>query len=108
MFAVIETGGKQYKVCEGDTLRVEKVEGEPGTEVAIDRVLMVQEGDQVWVGRPRLAGSLVQARILTQDRGPKIRIFKKKRRKGYRRRKGHRQLYTELQIIAIEAPAQAA
>ncbi|NIP79293.1 MAG: 50S ribosomal protein L21 [Gemmatimonadetes bacterium] len=101
MFAVIETGGKQYKVREGDTIRVEKLDGEPGSDVTIDRVLMVGDGDSVKVGQPTVDGGSVQATIQDQGRGPKIRIFKKKRRKGYAKRQGHRQSYTELRITGI-------
>jgi len=103
MFAVIETGGKQYKVKQGDTIRVEKLDGELGNDVTIDRVLMVADGDNVQVGKPVVEGGAVKATIKDQGRGEKIRIFKKKRRKGYTKRQGHRQSYTELEITGIEA-----
>lgn len=103
MFAVIETGGKQYKVREGDTLRVEKLDGEPGSAVTIDRVLMVGEGGDVKVGKPTVDGGSVEATIRDQGKGPKVRIFKKKRRKGYTKRQGHRQPYTEIEITGIQA-----
>jgi len=102
MFAVIETGGKQYKVKQGDTIRVEKLDGEPGNDVTIDRVLMVADGSDVKVGRPVVDGGSVKATIKEHGRGEKIRIFKKKRRKGYTKRQGHRQSYTELEITGIQ------
>ena len=103
MFAVIETGGKQYKVREGDTLRVEKLDGEPGSDVTIDRVLMVGEGSDVQVGKPTVDGGSVKATITDQGKGPKVRIFKKKRRKGYTKQQGHRQPFTEIEITGIQA-----
>ena len=102
MFAVIETGGKQYKVREGDTIRVEKLDGEPGGDIMIDRVLMVADGEDVRVGKPTVEGGKVQATIRDHGRGDKIRIFKKKRRKGYRKRMGHRQSYTDIEITGIQ------
>jgi len=103
MFAVIETGGKQYKVREGDTLRVEKLEGEPGSNVTLDRVLMIGDGEDVKVGRPTVDKGAVKATIREHGRGPKLRILKKKRRKGYTRRQGHRQPYTEIEITGIQS-----
>ncbi|MFA9461824.1 50S ribosomal protein L21 [Thiohalorhabdus methylotrophus] len=103
MFAVIETGGKQYKVKQGDTIRVEKLDGEPGNDVTIDRVLMVADGSDVKVGQPVVDGGSVKATIKEHGRGEKIRIFKKKRRKGYTKRQGHRQDYTELEITGIQS-----
>ena len=103
MFAVIETGGKQYKVREGDTIRVEKLDAEPGSDITIDRVLMVGDGESVKIGRPTVEGGSVKATIQDQAKGPKIRIFKKKRRKGYSKRQGHRQPFTELRITGISA-----
>jgi len=103
MYAVIETGGKQYTVRKGDTLRVEKLDGEAGENLAIDRVLMVNDGSDVKVGDPVVSGSKVTATIRSHGRGEKLRIFKKKRRKGYRKRQGHRQSYTELEITGIES-----
>jgi large subunit ribosomal protein L21 len=103
MYAVIETGGKQYTVRKGDTLRVEKLDGEAGENLAIDRVLMVNDGSDVKVGDPVVSGSKVTATIRGHGRGEKLRIFKKKRRKGYRKRQGHRQSYTELEITGIES-----
>jgi large subunit ribosomal protein L21 len=102
MYAVIKTGGKQYRVEEGDTLRVEKLPGEPGTSIELTDVLMVG-GDTVAVGTPGVAGAKVTAEIVAQDRAKKIIVFKMKRRKGYRRKRGHRQPYTELKITGIQA-----
>jgi large subunit ribosomal protein L21 len=108
MYAVIETGGKQYRVEEGDIIDVELLSGEtgdapqPGAEVAFDRVLMVG-GDDVKVGSPVLSGASVRGSLLDHVRGPKIRVFKKKRRKGYRRTNGHRQDLRRVRIVAIEA-----
>ncbi len=101
MFAVVETGGKQYKVAVGDKLKVEKLSVEAGDSVSLDRVLLISDGDQVSVGSPVLEGHSVAATVLAQGRHDKIRVFKMKRRKGYRRTQGHRQQYTELEITGI-------
>jgi large subunit ribosomal protein L21 len=101
MYAVIQTGGKQYRVSPGDRLRVEKLPGDRGAAVTLDKVLMVS-GDSVRVGKPLLAGATVSAEILAQDRDRKIIVFKMKRRKNYRRKHGHRQYYTELLIKSIQ------
>ena len=102
MYAVIKTGGKQYRVAEGDKSRVEKLPGDVGSEVTFDEVLMVG-GDKVSVGAPLVSGASVKAKIVAQDRAKKIIVFKYKRRKGYRRKYGHRQPYTELQITGVSA-----
>ena len=102
MYAVIKTGGKQYRVAEGQNLRVEKVAGEPGDKVTFDQVLMLG-GDEPKVGKPTVAGAKVEAKIVAQDRAKKIIVFKFRRRKNYRRKQGHRQPYTELQITNISA-----
>ncbi len=102
MYAVIQTGGKQYRVAEGDTIRVEKVPGDVGAEVEFGEVLMVG-GDQVVVGTPRVTSAKVTAKIVAQDKAKKIVVFKMKRRKGYRRKQGHRQPYTELTITNVTA-----
>jgi large subunit ribosomal protein L21 len=102
MYAVIKTGGKQYRVAEGQNLRIEKVTGEPGDQVTFDQVLMLG-GDEPKVGRPIVDGAKVEAKILAQDRAKKIIVFKFRRRKNYRRKQGHRQPYTELQITSISA-----
>ncbi len=105
MFAVIRTGGKQYKVAAGDEIRVERLEGEPGAEVRLDEVLMIGEGETARVGTPTVEGASVAAEIVDQMRDKKVMIFKKRRRKNYRRRKGHRQHLTVLRIKDIEAAA---
>jgi large subunit ribosomal protein L21 len=99
MFAVIKTGGKQYRVASGDVIKVEKLEGEAGATITLDQVLMA--GDTI--GTPLVAGATVSAEVIAQDRGPKIIIFKKKRRQNYRRKNGHRQDLTVLRITEISA-----
>ncbi|MEJ2761366.1 MAG: 50S ribosomal protein L21 [Gammaproteobacteria bacterium] len=103
MYAVIKSGGKQYRVQEGDTIKVEKIEAGEGDKVTLDEVLLVADGDSVKVGTPRVKGATVSATVKSQGRGPKIRIIKLKRRKHYRRQAGHRQAYTELAITGIKA-----
>ena len=101
MYAVIKTGGKQYRVQPGDVLVVEKLAGEPGEKVAFDQVLMVGEGEAVTVGAPLVAGAAVTATLIETRKGEKIKIFKKIRRQGYRRTRGHRQLESVLRVTAI-------
>ena len=103
MYAVIKTGGKQYKVQEGDTIRVEKLDGSEGDNIKLDDVLMLTDGDKVTVGTPLVEGASVSATVKAQGRGKKIRIIKFKRRKNYRKQAGHRQAYTELAITGISA-----
>lgn len=103
MYAVIETGGKQYKVAVGDSLRVEKLENDEGSEVTLERVLMVGDGDNIQVGRPLLDGARVTAVVAAQGRAKKVHIFKMRRRKHYRKSQGHRQYFTELKITGISA-----
>ena len=103
MYAVIKSGGKQYRVTEGDTIKVEKIEASEGDKITLDDVLMVADGDNVKVGTPRVEGATVSATVKSHGRGPKIRIIKMKRRKHYRRQAGHRQAYTELAITGIKA-----
>lgn len=102
MFAVIQTGGKQYRVAQGDNLRVEKLPGDVGGAVTFDKVLLVG-GDTTKVGTPLVAGAKVSATIVAQDRDKKIIVFKFRRRKNYRRKNGHRQPFTELKITEITA-----
>lgn len=102
MFAVVETGGKQYKVAVGDRLKVERLSAAEGESVTLSRVLMVADDADVAVGAPALEGRGVSARVLGHGRGDKIRVFKMKRRKGYRRTQGHRQHYTEIEITSID------
>ncbi len=101
MFAIIQTGGKQYRVSPGDILRIERLPGERGDEVSLKQVLLVADEENIQVGRPWLEGAEVKAEILRQGKAKKIIVFKKKRRKNYRRKKGHRQLYTALQVKEI-------
>ncbi len=103
MYAVIKTGGKQYKVSEGATLKVEKIDADEGATVEIDQVLMVVDGDNVNVGLPLVAGGKVTATVKSHGRGKKIEIIKFRRRKHHRKQMGHRQSYTELQITGIQA-----
>jgi large subunit ribosomal protein L21 len=103
MYAVVEQGGKQYRVAEGDTLRIEKTAGTPGDEIVLDKVLLLQDQEQIRVGRPFLEDVRVRAEILGQQRAKKIIVFKFKRRKKYRKKNGHRQHYTGIRIKAIES-----
>jgi large subunit ribosomal protein L21 len=102
MYAVIRTGGKQYRVSEGDRLRVEKLPAEVGSTVEFDEVLMIG-GEKVAVGTPLVGGARVTAEVVAQDKAKKIIVFKMKRRKNFRRKRGHRQPYTELTITAVSA-----
>jgi large subunit ribosomal protein L21 len=102
MYAVIETGGKQYRVSEGDLIRVEKLPVEVGSDIAFEQVLLVGSGEDVRVGTPVVDGASVTGRVVEQDRGKKIIVFKMKRRKGYRRKQGHRQDYTGIRIEKID------
>lgn len=112
MYAVIKTGGKQYRVAAGDKLKVEKLVGEVGSDITLDQVLMLADGDNVTIGAPLVAGASVQAKVVAHGRGDKVMIFKMRRRKHYRKTQGHRQDYTEIEIGAIAAsaakPAKAA
>lgn len=104
MFAIIKTGGKQYRVKQGETLRVEKLPVEAGATVEFGEVLLVAgEGAELKIGAPTVAGAKVVAKVVAQERGPKITIFKFRRRKNYRRKSGHRQAYTAVRIEAIQA-----
>ena len=103
MYAVIKTGGKQYRVSAGDKLKIEKLDAEIGSEITFDQVLMVGEGADIKVGAPVLAGATVKATVLNQGRGEKVHIFKMRRRKHYRKSQGHRQSFTEVQIGGISA-----
>ena len=101
MYAVIQTGGKQYRVKSGEQVKVELLSAEVGAAVSFDNVLMLGEGDGVKVGAPFVSGAKVKATVVAQGRGEKVRIFKMRRRKHYQKHQGHRQQYTELQIGAI-------
>jgi len=103
MYAIVETGGKQYKIQQGEVLRVEKLIGNVGDPVTFEKVLMVGADEDVRVGTPVVEGARVTGQIVTQDKGRKIIVFKFKKRKRYRLKKGHRQLFTAVRIDAIEA-----
>ncbi len=103
MYAVIATGGKQYRVEQGETLQVEKLEAEPGKTLEFAEVLLVSDGANVKIGTPHVAGARVTAEVLGDVKGPKLLIYKFRRRKGYRRKTGHRQPYTQLKITSITA-----
>lgn len=103
MFAIIRTGAKQYKVKKDDTIKVEKLDGDEGSNIDLNEVLFVSDGKTVKCGNPVVKGAKVEAKIIKQTRAPKITVFKKKRRKGYARTKGHRQNLTVLQIQDIKA-----
>ena len=101
MYAVVKTGGKQYRVAPGEKLKVERIVADVGAEVTLDQVLMVAEGESVRVGQPIVAGAAVKATVVAQGRGDKVKIFKMRRRKHYQKHQGHRQSYTELRIDSI-------
>jgi large subunit ribosomal protein L21 len=103
MYAVIKTGGKQYRVSPGEKFRVETLPADVGAEVVIDQVLMVSDGTQVSVGTPLVGGATVSTTVVSHGRGDKIRIFKHRRRKHYAKTLGHRQNYTELEVVSISA-----
>ena len=102
MYAIVNTGGKQYKIKEGDVLRIEKIAGDIGNDVNFDQVLMVSDGENITVGTPTVENVGVKAHIVDQGKAKKIIVFKYKRRKRYRRKQGHRQQYTAVQIDKIE------
>lgn len=103
MHAIIETGGKQYKVAEGDVLFIEKLEAEAGQAITFDKVLAILDGDKATFGAPVVEGASVAATVVKNGKGKKVRIFKYNPKKGYRKRQGHRQPYTKVQIGAIQA-----
>ena len=103
MYAVIKTGGKQYRVKQGETLKIETVAGDVGSAIVLDKVLMVGDGDKLSVGKPLLAGASVSATIVSNGRHDKVKIFKMRRRKHYQKHQGHRQNYTEIRIDGISA-----
>jgi len=107
MYAVIQTGGKQYRVANGDVITVEKLEGEAGSTLAIEPVLMLDDGKETQVGTPIVEGAAVTAELVEQTRGKKIVVFKKKRRQGYQRTHGHRQDQTVLRIVDVTGKAKA-
>ena len=101
MYAVVKTGGKQYRVTPGEKLKVEQITADVGAEVVLDQVLMVGEGESVRLGQPVIAGATVKATVVSHGRGDKVKIFKMRRRKHYQKHQGHRQNYTELKIESI-------
>jgi large subunit ribosomal protein L21 len=101
MYAVMRTGGKQHCVAKGERLKVEKLAGEVGSEIKLEDILMLG-GETIKIGQPLVDGAAVTAKIIAQKRGPKIRVFRKQRRKGFHKTIGHRQPYTELEITGIE------
>ena len=101
MYAVIKTGGKQYRVAPGESVKIEQIPADVGATVVLDQVLMVANGEAVKVGTPLLAGAKVSATVISHGRGPKVRIFKMRRRKHYQKSQGHRQNYTEIRVDAI-------
>jgi large subunit ribosomal protein L21 len=103
MYAVIKTGGKQYRVVAGEKIKVEQIPADVGAEITLDQVLMVGEGESVKIGTPIVAGATVTAKVIAQGRHPKVNIFKMRRRKHYQKHQGHRQNYTEIEIAGISA-----
>ena len=103
MYAVIQTGGKQYRVSEGSTLKVEKIDAEEGASVELDKLLMVADGDDVKVGAPYIDGAKVTATVKSHGRGKKVQIIKFRRRKHHMKRQGHRQAFTEIEVTGINA-----
>jgi large subunit ribosomal protein L21 len=101
MYAVIKTGGKQYRVAPGEKIKIEQIPADVGSQITLDQVLMVGEGESVKVGNPLVAGATVTATVVSHGRGEKVRIFKLRRRKHYQRTQGHRQNYTEIRVDAI-------
>jgi large subunit ribosomal protein L21 len=107
MYAVIVTGGRQYRVMQGETLRVEKLPGDVGAEVKFDQVLLVGSGEDITVGAPLVGGAIVAAKITAHGRGDKVRIIKFRRRKHHQKQMGHRQYYTEIEIGEIQIPGKS-
>ena len=103
MYAVVKTGGKQYRVAAGDKIKVEQIAADVGQEIVLEQVVAVFDGDTVKLGTPLVAGASVKAKVLAQGKHDKVRIFKMRRRKHYQKRQGHRQTFTELEIGAIAA-----
>jgi len=103
MYAVIKTGGKQYRVAAGEKIKVEQIPADVGAQIVLDQVMMVGSGEAVTIGTPTIAGAAVTAIVISQGRADKVRIFKMRRRKHYQKRQGHRQNYTEIQIGEIKS-----
>ena len=107
MYAVIESGGKQHRVEEGEVLQLEKLDAAAGDKVKFDRILLVGEGESVKIGKPYVEGGQVEAKVVKQGRGKKIKIVKFNRRKHFKKQQGHRQFFTEVEITAIKVKAKA-
>ena len=107
MYALVRTGGKQYRVAKDDTILVERISADEGAEIILDDIVMLGDGDKVTIGTPRVEGAAVSATVVRQTRGPKIIIFRRKRRKNHRRTQGHRQDLTLLKINAIAEDGKA-
>jgi large subunit ribosomal protein L21 len=103
MYAVVKTGGKQYRVSAGEKLKVEQLSADIGSEIVLDQVLCVANGEDVTMGAPLVTGAAVTAKVLAHGRGEKVSIYKMRRRKHYRKSQGHRQNYTEIEIVGISA-----
>ena len=103
MYAVIKTGGKQYRVTPGEKLKIEQIPADIGSEIVLDQILMVADGEAVTVGTPLVSGATVKATVVSHGRGDKVQIFKMRRRKHYQKHQGHRQNYTEIRIDGITA-----
>ena len=101
MYAVIKTGGKQYRVAPGEKIKIEQIPADVGAQIVLDQVLMVGEGESVRLGQPTVAGATVKATVVAHGRGDKVKIFKMRRRKHYQKTQGHRQNYTEIRVDAI-------
>ncbi len=102
MYAVVRTGGKQHRVSKGDRLKVDKVAGDVGAEIKLDDVLLLGGDGEAKIGKPTVGGAVVTAKIVDQGQGPKVRSYKRRKRKGYHRMVGHRQEFTELEITGIQ------
>jgi large subunit ribosomal protein L21 len=103
MYAVVKTGGKQYRVSAGEKLKIEQIPAEVGQEITLEEVLLVADGEALTMGAPLIAGAKVKAKVLAHGRGDKVHIYKMRRRKHYRKSQGHRQNYTEIEILGIAA-----
>ncbi len=103
MYAVVKTGGKQYRVSAGEKLKIEQIPAEVGQEIMLEEVLLVADGEALKMGAPLVAGAKVKAKVLAHGRGDKVHIYKMRRRKHYRKSQGHRQNYTEIEILGIAA-----
>lgn len=103
MYAVVKTGGKQYRVSSGEKLKIEQILADVGAEIVLDQVLLVADGEAVTMGSPLVQGASVKAKVVAHGRGDKVQIYKMRRRKHYRKSQGHRQNYTEIEILGIAA-----